>query len=68
MLTGLGSTETAPYAMWTGAEAERAGEIGLPAPGITLKLAPSQGKLRHDSGKSSPLATGASPADAGRLR
>ena len=45
MLTGLGSTETAPYAMWVGREAARAGEVGLPAPGVTLKLAPSLGKL-----------------------
>ena len=45
MLTGLGATETAPYAMWVGREAARAGEVGLPAPGVTLKLAPSLGKL-----------------------
>ena len=45
MLTGLGSTETAPYAMWVGREAARAGEVGLPAPGVTLKLAPVLGKL-----------------------
>ena len=45
MLTGLGSTETAPYAMWVGREAARAGEVGLPAPGVTLKLAPTLGKL-----------------------
>src|SRR5665213_55460 len=45
MLSGLGSTETAPYAMWIGREAARAGEVGLPAPGITLKLAPVLGKL-----------------------
>jgi len=45
MLTGLGSTETAPFAMWTGRETARAGEVGLPAPGITLKLAPADGKL-----------------------
>ena len=45
MLTGLGATETAPYAMWVGREAARAGEVGLPAPGVTLKLLPSLGKL-----------------------
>jgi feruloyl-CoA synthase len=45
MLTGLGATETAPYALWVGREAARAGEVGLPAPGVTLKLAPSLGKL-----------------------
>lgn len=45
MLTGLGATETAPYALWVGREAARAGEVGLPAPGVTLKLAPALGKL-----------------------
>ena len=45
MLTGLGATETAPYALWVGREAARAGEVGLPAPGVTLKLAPYLGKL-----------------------
>jgi feruloyl-CoA synthase len=45
MLTGLGATETAPYAMWVGKEAARAGEVGIPAPGVTLKLAPVEGKL-----------------------
>ncbi len=45
MLTGLGATETAPYAMWVGREAARAGEVGLPAPGVTVKLTPSLGKL-----------------------
>jgi feruloyl-CoA synthase len=45
MLTGLGATETAPYALWVGKEALRAGEVGLPAPGVTLKLAPTLGKL-----------------------
>jgi len=45
MLTGLGATETAPYALWVGRDALRAGELGLPAPGVTLKLAPSLGKL-----------------------
>ncbi len=45
MLSGLGSTETAPFAMWVGREAARAGEVGLPAPGMTLKLAPVLGKL-----------------------
>ena len=45
MLTGLGATETAPYALWVGREAARAGEVGLPAPGVTLKLIPNEGKL-----------------------
>jgi feruloyl-CoA synthase len=40
MLTGLGATETAPFVFMPGKEAGRAGEVGLPAPGIELKLVP----------------------------
>jgi feruloyl-CoA synthase len=45
MFTGLGSTETAPAAMFPGKDLQRAGEIGLPAPGVELKLVPSGDKL-----------------------
>ena len=46
MLTGLGSTETAPHALFADKEqASRAGLVGLPAPGVELKLTPSGGKL-----------------------
>ncbi len=44
MLTGLGSTETAPHALFA-KEAGRAGMVGLPAPGVELKLVPAEGKL-----------------------
>jgi feruloyl-CoA synthase len=44
MLTGLGSTETAPHALFA-KEAGRAGMVGLPAPGVELKLVPVEGKL-----------------------
>jgi feruloyl-CoA synthase len=44
MLTGLGSTETAPHALFA-KEAGRAGMVGLPAPGVELKLVPTEGKL-----------------------
>lgn len=44
MLTGLGSTETAPHALFA-KEAGRAGMVGLPAPGVELKLVPAAGKL-----------------------
>lgn len=44
MLTGLGSTETAPHALFA-REAGRAGMVGLPAPGVELKLVPAEGKL-----------------------
>jgi len=44
-ITGLGSTETAPFAMCTARGAMRAGMIGLPAAGLELKLAPAGEKL-----------------------
>lgn len=40
MNTGLGMTETAPAAMLVVQEDARAGQIGLPVPGVELKLAP----------------------------
>ena len=45
MLTGLGSTETAPFAFAPRKEVERAGMVGIPAPGMDLKLVPNEGKL-----------------------
>jgi feruloyl-CoA synthase len=45
MLTGLGSTETAPFAFAPRKEVERAGMVGLPAPGMDVKLVPNEGKL-----------------------
>ena len=45
MFTGLGSTETGPAALFPGKDLQRAGEVGLPAPGVELKLVPSGGKL-----------------------
>jgi feruloyl-CoA synthase len=44
-VSSLGSTETAPLALACTWEAERAGNIGLPAPGVELKLVPREGKL-----------------------
>ena len=44
MLTGLGMTETAPFAICANAEEVKAGHIGLPAPGIELKLVKSGDK------------------------
>ncbi len=38
MFTGLGSTETGPAAMFPYWEEDRAGHVGLPAPGVELKL------------------------------
>ena len=40
MLTGLGMTETAPFAICANAHRVESGHIGLPAPGLELKLVP----------------------------
>ncbi len=44
-LASLGSTETAPLAIALTWESAHAANIGLPAPGVELKLVPSGGKL-----------------------
>ena len=44
-ITGLGSTETAPFATCANWEAGRSGMIGLPAVGQVMKLAPVGDKL-----------------------
>lgn len=44
-LTGLGSTETAPFAMSRMWESSHGVNMGLPARGSTLKLVPVDGKL-----------------------
>ncbi|MGA2213466.1 MAG: feruloyl-CoA synthase [Bryobacteraceae bacterium] len=41
MFTGLGSTETGPAALFPYWEEDRAGHVGLPAPGVELKLVPA---------------------------
>ena len=43
-LTGLGSTETAPYAFGRTWDTENATNIGLPPPGVEVKLVPLDGK------------------------
>jgi feruloyl-CoA synthase len=45
MLTGLGSTETAPFAICCRPEVTGSGIVGLPVPGVTLKLVPDGDKL-----------------------
>lgn len=45
MLTGLGMTETAPFAICANAEEVKSGHIGLPAPGMQLKLVPTGDKV-----------------------
>ena len=44
-MTGFGATETAPFAFSTGPEGAAAGVVGLPAPGMEVKLAPVGPKL-----------------------
>jgi feruloyl-CoA synthase len=44
-MSSLGSTETAPAALSCNWQSERAGNIGLPLPGVALKLIPREGKL-----------------------
>ena len=45
MLTGLGMTETAPFAICANAFDVKSGHIGLPAPGVQLKLVPEGDKV-----------------------
>ena len=45
IMTGYGATETAPFAVCTGSGGAFAGMIGLPAPGMEVKLAPVGEKL-----------------------
>jgi feruloyl-CoA synthase len=40
IVTGFGATETAPFALTTGGVGAVSGMIGLPAPGMEMKLAP----------------------------
>lgn len=45
MVTGLGATETAPFALCAPGDDARAGMVGLPVPGVELKLVPNGAKL-----------------------
>ncbi|WP_404406404.1 feruloyl-CoA synthase [Pelagibacterium halotolerans] len=45
IITGYGSTETAPFAFTTTWAVDRAGLIGLPAAGLEIKLVPNAEKL-----------------------
>jgi feruloyl-CoA synthase len=44
-LSSIGSTETSPLALACNWHFDRPGNIGLPAPGVELKLVPQDGKL-----------------------
>ena len=45
MITGLGATETAPFAICVREEHSASGVVGLPVPGLDLKLAPVGDKM-----------------------
>jgi feruloyl-CoA synthase len=45
MMSGLGSTETAPGAITVTKPIDRAGIVGVPMPGVIVKLVPNSGKL-----------------------
>ena len=45
MGTGLGMTESSPSAMFINRPDVRSGDLGVPVPGLELKLAPLEGKL-----------------------
>ena len=45
VVTGLGATESAPFALSTGIEGAFPGLIGLPVPGVELKLVPVEGQI-----------------------
>ncbi len=53
LVTGLGATETAPFAICAGNATFTGGRIGVPVPGVELKLAPvgrqMEGRLRGPS-------------------
>jgi feruloyl-CoA synthase len=45
MTTGLGMTESSPFALFVTSPFVKAGDLGLPAPGIELKLVPCGDKV-----------------------
>ena len=45
VVTGLGATESAPYAFSTSREGSAPGWIGLPVPGVELKLSPMGNRM-----------------------
>ena len=69
LTTGLGATETGPFALMCTAQQSAPGNIGVPARGITLKLVPNAGRLeaRLRSPSITPGYLGAADATAGML-
>ena len=46
MATGLGMTESSPFGLAVTSPNVNAGDLGLPAPGLQVKLVPSDGKIQ----------------------
>lgn len=44
IVSGLGATETGPFALYCAEKKDRPGNIGIPALGVTLKLVPQEDK------------------------
>ena len=45
MGTGLGMTESGPFALFVNATGVRSGDVGVPCPGLEIKLVPVDGKV-----------------------
>jgi feruloyl-CoA synthase len=45
IVSGLGATETGPFALYYSDRKDRPGNVGFPAVGVTLKLVPQEDKL-----------------------
>ena len=45
MTSGLGMTESGPFGLFVTSPNVQAGDLGLPAPGLELKLVPNEGKV-----------------------
>ena len=45
MTSGLGMTESSPFGLFVTSPDVQAGDLGLPAPGVELKLVPTGGKI-----------------------
>jgi feruloyl-CoA synthase len=62
MTAGLGMTESSPFALFVTSPHTRAGEVGLPAAGLEVKLPRSAKRPRSaTAAPTSPPATGATP-------
>jgi feruloyl-CoA synthase len=68
LVTGLGSTETAPMAICRAWESDVASAIGLPVPGVEMKLVPTGQSERAQRAQRASHANGAGPGAPARER